>query len=116
MHGSSHHEQHCFSLPFHPFRHQGTQLFCYLGLCNQHTLIFFAAPCIISVCVYGWPWVFRPINILLFGLIFFGSLLPYAQWFHIYYMQPKPRYTRGVLSKFARNASSASSAAVLDGD
>jgi dihydroxy-acid dehydratase len=27
---------------------------------------------------------------------------------------PKPRYTRGVLAKFARNASSASSGAVLD--
>jgi dihydroxy-acid dehydratase len=30
--------------------------------------------------------------------------------------QPAPRYTRGVLAKFARNASSASSGAVLDGD
>jgi len=30
--------------------------------------------------------------------------------------QPEPRYKRGVLSKFARNASSASSGAVLDGD
>ena len=29
---------------------------------------------------------------------------------------PKPRYTRGVLAKFARNASSASTGAVLDGD
>ena len=29
--------------------------------------------------------------------------------------QPAPRYTRGVLAKFARNASSASSGAVLDG-
>jgi dihydroxy-acid dehydratase len=29
---------------------------------------------------------------------------------------PAPRYTRGVLAKFARNASSASSGAVLDGD
>ena len=66
-----------------------------LGLCNQHTLIFFAAPCIISVCIYGWPWVFRPINVLLFGIIFFGSLLPYAQWFNIYYMDPKPRYSWG---------------------
>jgi hypothetical protein len=66
-----------------------------LGLCNQHTLIFFAAPCIISVCVYGWPWVFRPINVLLFGIIFFGSLLPYLQWFNIYYMVPKPRYSWG---------------------
>ena len=28
--------------------------------------------------------------------------------------QPAPRYTRGVLAKFARNASSASSGAVLD--
>ena len=27
---------------------------------------------------------------------------------------PKPRYTRGVLAKFARNASSASTGAVLD--
>ncbi|MBU6259320.1 MAG: dihydroxy-acid dehydratase [Burkholderiales bacterium] len=34
-----------------------------------------------------------------------------AQW-----KQPGPRYTRGVLAKFARNASSASSGAVLDGD
>ncbi len=32
------------------------------------------------------------------------------------WVQPKPRYTRGVLSKFARNASSASTGAVLDGD
>ena len=32
-----------------------------------------------------------------------------AQW-----RQPAPRYTRGVLAKFARNASSASSGAVLD--
>ena len=30
--------------------------------------------------------------------------------------QPAPRYTRGVLAKFARNASSASTGAVLDGD
>ncbi len=30
--------------------------------------------------------------------------------------QPSPRYTRGVLAKFARNASSASTGAVLDGD
>ena len=30
--------------------------------------------------------------------------------------QPAPRYTRGVLAKFAKNASSASSGAVLDGD
>lgn len=30
--------------------------------------------------------------------------------------RPEPRYKRGVLSKFARNASSASSGAVLDGD
>jgi dihydroxy-acid dehydratase len=30
--------------------------------------------------------------------------------------QPPPRYTRGVLAKFAKNASSASSGAVLDGD
>jgi dihydroxy-acid dehydratase len=30
--------------------------------------------------------------------------------------QPAPRYTRGVLAKFARNASSASSGAVLDSD
>lgn len=30
--------------------------------------------------------------------------------------QPSPRYKRGVLSKFARNASSASTGAVLDGD
>jgi hypothetical protein len=66
-----------------------------LGLCNQHTLIFFAAPCILSVCVYGWPWVFRPTNVLFFGLIFFGSMLPYAQWFSIYYMEPKPRYSWG---------------------
>jgi dihydroxy-acid dehydratase len=29
--------------------------------------------------------------------------------------QPRPRYTRGVLGKFARNASSASTGAVLDG-
>jgi dihydroxy-acid dehydratase len=29
---------------------------------------------------------------------------------------PAPRYTRGVLAKFARNASSASTGAVLDGD
>jgi dihydroxy-acid dehydratase len=29
---------------------------------------------------------------------------------------PPPRYTRGVLAKFARNASSASKGAVLDGD
>jgi dihydroxy-acid dehydratase len=29
---------------------------------------------------------------------------------------PAPRYTRGVLAKFARNASSASRGAVLDGD
>jgi dihydroxy-acid dehydratase len=29
---------------------------------------------------------------------------------------PKPRYTRGVLAKFAKNASSASTGAVLDGD
>jgi hypothetical protein len=66
-----------------------------LGLCNQHTLIFFAAPCITSVCIYGWPWVFRPVNVLLFGLIFFGSLLPYVQWFTIYYIDPKPRYSWG---------------------
>jgi hypothetical protein len=66
-----------------------------LGLCNQHTLIFFAAPCILSVCVYGWPWVFRPINVLCFGLLFFGSLLPYAQWFSIFYLVPKPRYSWG---------------------
>jgi hypothetical protein len=66
-----------------------------LGLCNQHTLIFFAAPCILSVCVYGWPWVFRPINVLFFGLIFFGSMLPYAQWFSIFYLEPKPRYSWG---------------------
>ncbi len=32
------------------------------------------------------------------------------------WQQPAPRYTRGVLAKFARNASSASSGAVLDGD
>ena len=30
--------------------------------------------------------------------------------------QPSPRYTRGVLAKFARNAASASKGAVLDGD
>jgi dihydroxy-acid dehydratase len=30
--------------------------------------------------------------------------------------QPSPRYTRGVLAKFAKNASSASTGAVLDGD
>jgi dihydroxy-acid dehydratase len=30
--------------------------------------------------------------------------------------QPQPRYTRGVLAKFAKNASSASTGAVLDGD
>ena len=30
--------------------------------------------------------------------------------------QPSPRYTRGVLAKFARNASSASTGAVLDGE
>ncbi len=29
---------------------------------------------------------------------------------------PAPRYTRGVLAKFAKNASSASRGAVLDGD
>jgi dihydroxy-acid dehydratase len=29
--------------------------------------------------------------------------------------RPPPRYTRGVLAKFARNASSASTGAVLDG-
>ncbi len=34
-----------------------------------------------------------------------------AQW-----KQPAPRYTRGVLAKFAKNASSASKGAVLDGD
>ena len=32
------------------------------------------------------------------------------------WVAPKPRYTRGVLAKFARNASSASKGAVLDGD
>ena len=32
-----------------------------------------------------------------------------AQW-----RQPAPRYTRGVMAKFARNASSASHGAVLD--
>jgi dihydroxy-acid dehydratase len=32
------------------------------------------------------------------------------------WQQPAPRYTRGVLAKFARNASSASTGAVLDGD
>jgi dihydroxy-acid dehydratase len=30
--------------------------------------------------------------------------------------QPAPRYTRGVLAKFARNANSASKGAVLDGE
>ena len=30
--------------------------------------------------------------------------------------RPAPRYTRGVLAKFAKNASSASRGAVLDGD
>ena len=34
-----------------------------------------------------------------------------AKW-----QQPAPRYTRGVLAKFARNAASASQGAVLDGD
>ena len=34
-----------------------------------------------------------------------------ARW-----VAPKPRYTRGVLGKFARNASTASRGAVLDGD
>jgi dihydroxy-acid dehydratase len=34
-----------------------------------------------------------------------------AQW-----QAPQPRYTRGVLAKFAKNASSASTGAVLDGD
>jgi dihydroxy-acid dehydratase len=34
-----------------------------------------------------------------------------AKW-----VQPQPRYTRGVLAKFAKNASSASTGAVLDGD
>ena len=34
-----------------------------------------------------------------------------AQW-----QQPAPRYTRGVLAKFARNANSASRGAVLDAD
>jgi dihydroxy-acid dehydratase len=32
------------------------------------------------------------------------------------WVKPAPRYTRGVLAKFARNASSASLGAVLDGD
>jgi dihydroxy-acid dehydratase len=32
------------------------------------------------------------------------------------WQQPAPRYTRGVLGKFARNANSASRGAVLDGD
>ena len=32
------------------------------------------------------------------------------------WVAPKPRYTRGVLAKFARNASTASRGAVLDGD
>ena len=32
------------------------------------------------------------------------------------WVAPKPRYTRGVMAKFARNASSASTGAVLDGD
>jgi dihydroxy-acid dehydratase len=32
------------------------------------------------------------------------------------WVKPQPRYTRGVLAKFARNASSASTGAVLDGD
>jgi dihydroxy-acid dehydratase len=32
------------------------------------------------------------------------------------WVAPKPRYTRGVLAKFAKNASSASRGAVLDGD
>jgi dihydroxy-acid dehydratase len=32
------------------------------------------------------------------------------------WLPPAPRYTRGVLAKFARNASSASRGAVLDGD
>jgi dihydroxy-acid dehydratase len=30
------------------------------------------------------------------------------------WLKPTPRYTRGVLAKFAKNASSASSGAVLD--
>jgi dihydroxy-acid dehydratase len=34
-----------------------------------------------------------------------------AQW-----QQPAPRYTRGVLAKFAKNANSASRGAVLDGE
>ncbi len=33
-----------------------------------------------------------------------------------HWKQPAPRYTRGVLAKFAKNASSASKGAVLDGD
>ena len=32
------------------------------------------------------------------------------------WVQPAPRYTRGVLAKFAKNASSASLGAVLDGN
>ena len=32
------------------------------------------------------------------------------------WVAPKPRYTRGVLAKFAKNSSSASLGAVLDGD
>ena len=32
------------------------------------------------------------------------------------WVAPKPRYTRGVLAKFAKNASTASRGAVLDGD
>ena len=32
------------------------------------------------------------------------------------WVAPEPRYTRGVLAKFAKNASTASRGAVLDGD
>ncbi len=35
---------------------------------------------------------------------------------HASWVQPAPRYTRGVMAKFAKNASSASLGAVLDGD
>jgi len=35
---------------------------------------------------------------------------------HASWVQPAPRYTRGVMAKFAKNAGSASLGAVLDGD
>lgn len=69
--------------------------FCGLGLTNQHTLVWFELPYILTVFITGRKFLLRPLPFLFMAFLFFFALLPYALFPWQKYREQVPKYAWG---------------------